>query len=160
MLEELISQNESKTLEFKESTKSLSTIIKTVIAFANTAGGTIIIGIKDRTKELIGVPNSLDEEERLINAISDSVAPLLIPDIEIQTYKKKEFIIINIPHIAGPYYLKSAGPQAGVYVRIGSTSRIADHDMHDNLKLFSKKISYDEIPFAKYKKEDLDWPAS
>lgn len=48
MLESLITQNESKTLEFKENTKSLQSIIKTVISFANTSGGTIIIGVSDK----------------------------------------------------------------------------------------------------------------
>src|SRR3990167_10493491 len=39
MIEKLLLENEGKTLEFKESTKSLTNIIKTVVAFANTSGG-------------------------------------------------------------------------------------------------------------------------
>jgi schlafen family protein len=39
MIEEFILQEEGKTLEFKESAKSLDRIIHTIIAFANTAGG-------------------------------------------------------------------------------------------------------------------------
>ena len=38
MIEEYPSQKESKTVEFKENTKSLSGIVKTVVAFANTSG--------------------------------------------------------------------------------------------------------------------------
>ncbi len=37
MIENLITKNEGKTLEFKENTRSLAKIIQTVIAFANTA---------------------------------------------------------------------------------------------------------------------------
>jgi len=92
MLQLLVAQHEGKTLEFKENTLSLSSIIKTVIAFANTAGGAIIIGVQDRTKRIIGILHVLDQEERLINAISDSIEPLIIPNIEIQTYRKKELI--------------------------------------------------------------------
>ena len=55
MIENLISRNEGKTLEFKENTKSLSKIINTIIAFANTAGGTLIIGIKDSTITVKGL---------------------------------------------------------------------------------------------------------
>lgn len=80
MIEEYLSQNESKTLEFKENARSLTGIIKTVIAFANTSGGILLIGIKDKTKEIVGVSDSLQEEERIANAISDSIAPLIIPD--------------------------------------------------------------------------------
>ena len=46
MIEELLASNEGKTVEFKETTQSLHGIVKTVIAFANTAGGTLIIGVE------------------------------------------------------------------------------------------------------------------
>jgi predicted HTH transcriptional regulator len=81
----LLAQNEGKTVEFKENTRSLNGIIKTVIAFANTAGGTLIVGVKDKTKELLGLSNILQEEERIANTIADCVSPLLIPDIEVHS---------------------------------------------------------------------------
>ena len=65
MLEELLTKEEGKTLEFKENTKGLPKIIQTIVAFANTAGGTLVIGIKDKTKEIIGLSNVLEEEERI-----------------------------------------------------------------------------------------------
>ena len=42
-IEEILSQNEGKTLEFKRDISSLKPIIKTLVAFANTAGGTLVI---------------------------------------------------------------------------------------------------------------------
>ena len=57
MLEELLAKSESKTLEFKENAHTLSKIVQTVIAFANTAGGTLVIGIQDKTKNVIGIEN-------------------------------------------------------------------------------------------------------
>lgn len=159
LIEELIAKNEGKTLEFKESTQSISGIIKAVIAFANTAGGTIIIGIQDRTKKIIGVTNALDEEERLTNVISDSISPFIVPNIEIRTYRKKELILIHVAHAAGPYYLKSAGIEKGVYVRFGSTNRIADTEMLEALQLFTKKISFDEIAYPQLHADALDWDA-
>jgi ATP-dependent DNA helicase RecG len=51
MIEKLLAEHEGKTIEFKETARSLSGIMKTVVAFANTAGGTIVIGVKDKTKE-------------------------------------------------------------------------------------------------------------
>lgn len=45
MIEHLLAENEGKTIEFKETIRSLDGIMKTVVAFANSAGGTIIIGI-------------------------------------------------------------------------------------------------------------------
>lgn len=149
MIDEYLSQNECKVLEFKENAKSLAGLIKTVIAFANTSGGLLIVGIRDKTKEIVGVTNSLQEEERIANAINDSIAPLIIPDIEIHTYRDRELIIIRVPHAAGPFYLKAEGPQQGVYVRFGSTNRIADDEMLNSLRLFSENRAYDELPSPK-----------
>lgn len=146
MIEQLLAKHEGKTIEFKENTRALNGILKTVIAFANSAGGTIIIGIQDKGKNLIGVPESLLEEERIANAISDSIHPLLTPDIEIQSIRNKELLIIRVPHSVGPYYLKSEGPERGVYVRFGSTNRIVDAEMLDSLRLLAKRVSFDELP--------------
>ncbi|MFH1832066.1 MAG: helix-turn-helix domain-containing protein [bacterium] len=157
MIEELLTRNEDKTLDFKESTQSLPSIVKTVVAFANTAGGILVIGVQDRTKKIVGVPNALDEEERLANVISDSIVPFLVPNIEIQTYRKKELILIHVPHVAGPYYVKSAGTERGVFVRCGSTSRVADAEMLETLRLYTKKISFDEISYGQAKTNALDW---
>jgi len=48
-------------------------------------GGTLVIGIKDKTKDVIGLANVLEEEERIANAIADSVSPLLIPSLQLHT---------------------------------------------------------------------------
>jgi ATP-dependent DNA helicase RecG len=99
----------------------------------------------------------LAQEERLANAISDAIAPFILPDIEIKTYQQKEIILIHIPHLPGPFYVKKDGPEDGVYVRIGSTSRVADAEMLQNLRLLAKKISFDETPHPRATKDDLDW---
>ena len=109
MLEELLTKEEGKTLEFKENTKSLPKIIQTIIAFANTAGGTLIIGIKDKTKEVIGLSNVLEEEERIANAIADSVSPLLIPSLQFHTWRDRDLLLISVPHSFGPYLYQSKG---------------------------------------------------
>jgi predicted HTH transcriptional regulator len=151
MLEDLLACDESKILEFKENTTSPDGIIKSIIAFANTAGGTLIVGVKDKTREVIGVSNILHEEERLTNIIADCVAPLLMPDVEIHSWRDRELIIIRVPHAAGPFYLKSEGPEKGVYVRFGSTNRRADQEMLSLLKLFATNLTYDELSVSRGK---------
>lgn len=157
-LEELLSSHESKIIEFKESTQSLQGILKAVIAFANTSGGTIVIGVEDKTRKVVGIENVLLEEERITNAIADSILPLLVPNIEIQTFREKEIILVNIPHMAGPYYLKSAGHEKGVFVRLGSTNRIADSNMLQNMRLQARNLTFDESPVI-HEKAELDWDA-
>lgn len=156
MIEQLLTENEGKILEFKEKIQTPLNLIKTVVAFANTAGGTVVVGVKDKTREIIGVKNILVEEERLANIIADSVAPLLIPDIEIITYRNRELLLVRVPHIVGPYYVKSAGLERGIYIRLGSTNRIADIEIQEALKRLSKNISFDELPCISATIAELD----
>lgn len=157
-IEEILSLNEGKTLEFKENALSLQGILKTVVAFANTAGGTIVLGVEDGTKKVIGVANPLKEEERLASAITQSITPFMVPDIQLTSYRDSFIIFIHIPHMAGPYYITSAGPEKGVYVRFGSTNRVVDSVMLTNMKLLAQNKTYDTLPYL-YEPIELDWDA-
>lgn len=70
----MLSLPEGKTLEFKRDLTSLRPILKTLVAFSNTAGGTLIVG-KNNDGTIVGVENVLLMEEKLANAISDSIYP-------------------------------------------------------------------------------------
>lgn len=155
-IEEILQLQENKTLEFKVDTSSLTSIIKTVVAFANTAGGTLVLGIKDKTREVVGIQKPLLEEERVASAIADSITPFIFPDIEIQTYRDRELIVIHIPHMVGPYYVKASGPEKGVYIRFGSTNRVVDAATLANMKLLAQYKSFDELPYI-HEKSELDW---
>jgi ATP-dependent DNA helicase RecG len=78
---EMVSFPEGKTLEFKRDLSSPKPWLKTLVAFANTAGGRLVIGIDD-ARQIIGVSNPLDEEERLCNLIADSIAPRRVPNVD------------------------------------------------------------------------------
>ena len=64
----LLGLPEGRTLEFKRDLSSLRPVLRTLVAFANTAGGTLIVG-RDDDGRLRGVTSIQDEEERLVNAI-------------------------------------------------------------------------------------------
>lgn len=50
---------ESKNIEYKVSLPDRSEkYMKTIIAFSNTQGGKLIIGIDDKTHEIVGVDDS------------------------------------------------------------------------------------------------------
>jgi len=46
-IQEILKQPEGKTLEFKRDISSLKPILKTLVAFANTAGGILLIGLEN-----------------------------------------------------------------------------------------------------------------
>ena len=93
----LLSSSEGKTLEFKRDLSSPKPILKTLVAFANTAGGTLIIGRGDGG-EIIGVDDVLADEERLTNLIADSIAPAMMPDIESVTIDEKNLLLPLNPY--------------------------------------------------------------
>ena len=48
------------------------------------------------------------------------------------------------PSSGRPHYLKRAGLDAGVYVRVGSTNRRADRELIEELRRFARNEAYDE----------------
>jgi predicted HTH transcriptional regulator len=84
---ELLKRHEGKTLEFKRDLSSPEGILKTLVAFANTAGGTVVIGVEDGSKNVRGVPDVLASEEKLANLVSDSIRPRLIPDTDVVPWR-------------------------------------------------------------------------
>ena len=60
----LLKRPEGKTLEFQRDLSSPDGACKTIVAFANTAGCNLLIGVEDRSRNVRGVADPLDEEER------------------------------------------------------------------------------------------------
>ncbi|HAU1639243.1 TPA: hypothetical protein JBJ29_12985 [Legionella pneumophila] len=157
MLELFLNQEEGKQLEFKENTASPSRIIQTIIAFANTAGGTIVIGIKDKTKEAVGVSDVLKVEEKIANMVADSIAPLITPNFQFHTWRNRDFLIITVNYAPMPYYLKSKGLEQGVYIRLGSTNRVADNATVAELQRLAVHQTFDELPNFQATEKDIDF---
>lgn len=152
---EILTFPEGRTLEFKQDLSSLKPIMKSLIAFANTAGGILIIGKRD-DGEVIGIPDVLKAEEQLANAIADNISPPLMPEIEIASHAGVSLLVVRVSHWRGPFFLKSQGNEQGVYVRLGSTNRSAGPDMLNELKRSINKVSFDELACPTCEKSVLD----
>lgn len=130
------SDNESRVLEFKEIADDYKKIIRTAIAFANTKGGEIVIGVKDKTGAIKGLDDSsiVKYSEEIPRAIYDAVAPNLIPNCYEKNIGGKILFIVKVfSGQAKPYYLKHEGIPAGVYVRVGSNTMRAKHYIVEDL---------------------------
>ena len=151
------SQPESRKLEFKRQFPAKSDLLKTIVAFANGAGGNLIIGVSDKEREIAGVTDPLELEERIANLVYDSIKPLVSPYISVHNINGKS--ILNVQILAGsnkPYFLVKDGPQNGVYIRIGSTNRKAGPDIINEITRQRLGYSFEEeiLPSLSYK--DLD----
>ena len=160
IISDLLTANEGKTLEFKENCRPMKGILRTAVAFANTAGGIIVIGIRDQTRDVVGLSNSLHDEERLANSFADNIRPTLIPDIQIISWRERELILIKVPHLVGPYYIHAEGPKDGVYVRLGSTNRRAGPELIAAIQRLAVNQCFDEQPCMELNSEAIDFRAA
>jgi len=154
---DLLNKPEGKTLEFKQDLSSPRNILKTIVAFANTAGGRIIIGVEDKSRTVSGIADPLGEEERLCSLIADSILPRLVPDVDIISVEDATLLVVQVyPSGQRPHFLKKEGPVEGVYVRLGSTNRKADRELIAELNRSCTGISFDEMPMPELSEDDLD----
>ena len=159
-IEHTLQSPESKTLEFKRDLSSPRNFLKTLVAFSNTAGGRLVFGVDDQ-KNVIGIDQPLDEEERLCSLVADAIAPRLVPNIEFVTVEDKTLLTVEV-FLSGlrPHYIKAEGPEAGVYIRLGSTNRQADRELIAELRRTAEGISFDELPMPGLSIDDLDLEAA
>ena len=154
MVKDKLLSGESKNIEYKVTVPDKTEkYMKTVVAFANTQGGRLVIGIDDKTHQAVGVDNDslFQTMDALANAISDSCEPQIIPDIEPLTVDGKTVIVITVE--AGknrPYYIKSKGREKGTYIRVAGTSRLAYQEKIDELEMEGARISWDELTCVGY----------
>ena len=103
----------------------VSDICKEIIAFANTKGGTLYVGVAD-DGSIIGVDNADKVTLQLSNMVRDSIKPdvTMFVRYEIQDIEGKQILAVTVQKGTDrPYYIGSKGLKpGGVYVRNGSSS--------------------------------------
>lgn len=158
---ELLKRQEGKTLEFKRDLSSPTNVLRTVVAFANSSGGTLLIGVEDKTRNVIGAASPLDLQERLTNMISTRIAPPLMPAVEIMPWREKSIVAVEVfPSYARPHYLASDGSARGAYIRVGPSNRRADAGMQEELRRSARNEAYDELPVPDLNSEAIDFRAA
>ncbi|MDL2233507.1 ATP-binding protein, partial [Ruminococcaceae bacterium OttesenSCG-928-L11] len=114
---------ENAVVEFKR--EYTSDIVKTVVAFANTGGGTIYIGIADNGS-VVGVEGADETMLKLSNAVRDSIKPdvTLFVEYTYEVIEGKTIVKAEVQRgTSCPYYLGSKGIRPeGVYVRQGAST--------------------------------------
>ncbi len=154
----LIKKPEGKTLEFKQDLSSPMSVLRTMVAFANMAGGTVIIGVTDKARHICGVENPLALEEKLANLISDNIEPQLIPEIEVISWRENYLLSIQVfPSSSKPHYLRKQGLEKGTYIRVGSTNRLADKTMIGELQRVKIEDAFDKQPISALNSEAIDF---
>ncbi len=153
---------ENENTEFKA--RFTEEIYKEVIAFANTEGGEIYVGIND-SGAVVGLPDADLEFTRITNGIRDAV----MPDVTMFVRSSiGDGGVVRITVSEGsnkPYYLKGKGIRpGGVYVRQGASSvpaspeqirmmiKESDGDSFEEMRSMTQELSFEAAAsaFAKF----------
>lgn len=136
---------ESDKLEFKREVND--SIVKEVIAFCNSNGGTIIIGYND-DGSVCGIDNVRKELDKVSSMIHDNIEPDIsfLVSLRIEQQDSKNLIIIEVLQGTGkPYYLKSKGmTPVGVYIRLGATTQHATNEIIKQMIIETSGITFEK----------------
>ena len=141
-----IEAGENLTIEYKR--EYTEEIKKTIIAFANTTGGTLYIGINN-DRSIVGVKNLDDTMLQVTNSVRSAIKPDVTMFVEYKTEKigKTHVIAITVQKgTACPYYLAGKGIRPeGVYVRQGASSVPATETAILNMIKETDGEKYEEV---------------
>ena len=115
---------ESENTEFKQ--EYVKDIRKEVVAFANSEGGAVIIGVR-KDGEVVGVENPDEVMLQTVNSLKDSIAPDVMPFVNVVSRETDGKYVVEINVSVGtnrPYYIREKGLKpTGVYVRKRSSAQ-------------------------------------
>jgi len=143
---ETIQQGESSRVQFKERLPHTDSLAHELIAFSNSVGGIILVGVNDKT----GALNGLTFEEiqvanqKLVNTATQSVFPSIIISTEVKNVSDNNIIIVTITEGLNKPYKDRLGT---IYVKNGSDKRrVTANDEIARLLQSSQVMFADENP--------------
>lgn len=157
---------ETENIEFKS--QFTEEIYKEVIAFANTDGGIVYVGI-DNDGNAIGLAEVDQEYTRITNGIRDAIMPDVTMFVRFTIQDNKVVRIAVSEGTNKPYYLKGKGLKpSGVYVRQGTSSvpaspeqirrmiKESDGDMFEEMRSMEQSLTF-EAAAAAFRKYGVDF---
>ncbi len=139
-LKDIARCGETTTIQFKEQFTGQKEIAKEMIAFANTLGGQIFFGIKDKTGELVGL--SYDEiqtiNRELGNAANEHVRPTIYITTDVVRAEGKHFLVCAVAQGKNKPY---KGLNGEIWVKQGADKRRITENS-EILTLFQDSGSY------------------
>ena len=150
---ELIKGGENQSVEFKLSEVHADSLAKEMVAFANTQGGTLLIGVGDDGL-IRGLGDSaLVCEERIANISRNNVIPPITVSMQQVEFKQDSVLVVDVQKgIERPYQTRNNQ----FIIRVGSTNRVATQG--ELMRLFQQAgaFHYDAVAVPETGLKDLN----
>jgi ATP-dependent DNA helicase RecG len=144
----LLAAGEGAHTEFKE--RFNSRLVESLVAFANTAGGRVLIGVNDRGR-IVGLPNADQTIESVLSACREAVSPPLTPIVEMIRQPEGTIVIVQV-NPTGRMHVKSGA----VFIRHGRQTRRATAEEIRQLTLRETPEAYESLACPGAKWTDFD----
>ena len=129
---------ESQLVEFK--TNFNKEVIESIVAFSNTNGGKIILGIKD-DKKIIGVTISDESIQKWLNEIKQNTIPSIVPSINTVQFENKTLVVISVQE----FPVKPVSCKDRYFIRKSNSNHKLSVDEIAEIRFISLSYSFDSF---------------
>lgn len=141
---ELIAQGENTTLEFKSTLGSAAKIAKTLVAFANTNGGILLVGVTD-DKRICGIASEEAEMSKIEEAADRYCEPPVTVSYKMVSVQGANVLAVSILESEEkPHTVHEPGKNPVVYVRMHNKSvpagKLATRQLSQNPTTVNKAL--------------------
>jgi predicted HTH transcriptional regulator len=154
---DILSRGEDSRHQFKENVTNADAIAAEIVAFSNTAGGKIFIGVRDDGSVLGLSGVDIDRLNQLLsNSASQNVRPAVNPLTENVSHPNGTVMVVSIPEGFSKPYMDKNG---AIWVKNGSDKRRAT-SREELQRLFQQAglVHADETPVVGLGAGDVDMP--
>ena len=144
----IIKQGESETIEFK--TSFGKEVIESIVAFSNTKGGKVIVGINDN-RIITGITVSDESIQNWLNQIKQNSNPQVIPDVQTLELNNRNIVVFDIME----YPIKPVAYRNKYFKRIANSNHLMSIEEITNEHLKTINSSWDFYPDPNHSIEDI-----
>ena len=149
-IEEYISQGEGLKVEFKRNFSDA--VIETLVAFANTSGGAVLLGVED-SGVLVGIKTGKESIQKWLNEIKQKTQPAIIPFIEAYTIESNQEVVV---FSVNEFPIKPVSFKGRYFKRVNNSNHQLSTNEITDLNLQSLQLSWDAYIHPDKTIEDLD----
>ncbi|MCA1793866.1 MAG: putative DNA binding domain-containing protein [Desulfobacteraceae bacterium] len=149
MISDILRSGESETIEFKTSFGRES--IETLVAFANTHGGTVLIGVKNNAA-VCGVDIGKETLNQWLGQIKSATSPSIIPDLTPHSISGQTIVSIYVSE----YPVKPVNTRGKYFKRMANSNQRLTLSEINEFYMQSLQVSWDAYALEKTSLDELD----